>query len=284
MISSNLPSNAANLIASFQSVGQQPVGLENSASRNSPLKPVEQLSSIGRQQFGTREPGSSDLAGNNTLEQNLSPGEAPEEGAVTAESQQEQALEQRRLEQERQEIQELAARDREVRAHEQAHAAVGGQYAGAASFQYERGPDGVRYAVGGEVPIDVGKEATPQETIVKAQIVKRAALAPAEPSPQDRSVAAEASRLESEARRELSLEKSEEQQAEQDVSDTTAPDPQFSSEAAKPDETGAEKKERESALDFVRTADSLISSRLSQGIANTSLSSRSPGSILDQLA
>ena len=50
-------------------------------------------------------------------------------------------------------IRDLSARDREVRAHEQAHASVGGQYAGAASFTYQRGPNGVSYAVGGEVPI-----------------------------------------------------------------------------------------------------------------------------------
>jgi hypothetical protein len=51
---------------------------------------------------------------------------------------------------------ELARRDREVRAHEQAHAAVGGSYAGAPSYTYSRGPDGQRYAVGGEVSIDTG--------------------------------------------------------------------------------------------------------------------------------
>lgn len=103
-------------------------------------------------------------------------------------------------------ISQLAARDREVRAHEQAHMAVGGAYAGAAKYQFQRGPDGVNYAVGGEVPIDVSKAANPEQTIRKAQIVRRAALAPAEPSPQDRLVAAEASRMEMQARQELALE------------------------------------------------------------------------------
>jgi len=60
------------------------------------------------------------------------------------------------------EIQELAARDREVRAHEQAHAAVGGAYAGAPSYQYETGPDGVRYAIAGQVQIDTSKGSTPE--------------------------------------------------------------------------------------------------------------------------
>lgn len=112
-------------------------------------------------------------------------------------------LEQAELAQMQREIASLAARDREVRAHEQAHMAVGGQYAGAAQYQYERGPDGVSYAVAGEVPIDVGRAATPEQTIEKARTVRRAALAPAEPSPQDRQVAAQASRLESEAIQEL---------------------------------------------------------------------------------
>lgn len=115
----------------------------------------------------------------------------------------ERSLEGKQEQQQQREIQVLAQRDREVRAHEQAHAAVGGQYAGAPTYQIQRGPDGVGYAVSGEVPISTGKEATPEATLRKAQVVRRAALAPAEPSPQDRNVAAQASRLEAEARLEL---------------------------------------------------------------------------------
>ncbi|WP_304439581.1 putative metalloprotease CJM1_0395 family protein, partial [Oleiphilus sp. HI0123] len=80
-------------------------------------------------------------------------------------------------------IAELRARDQEVRAHEQAHKAVGGQYAGAASFTYQSGPDGNRYAVGGEVSIDISPIPNdPQATISKMNTVKAAANAPAEPS------------------------------------------------------------------------------------------------------
>lgn len=86
-------------------------------------------------------------------------------------------------------VDELRARDREVRAHEQAHKAVGGPYAGAISYTYQEGPDGKQYAVGGEVPIDVSPEATAEATIAKMRIVIAAALAPAEPSAADRSVA-----------------------------------------------------------------------------------------------
>ncbi len=46
-------------------------------------------------------------------------------------------------------ISKLSARDRVVRAHEAAHQAVGGQYAGAATYTYQTGPDGKQYAIGG---------------------------------------------------------------------------------------------------------------------------------------
>lgn len=101
------------------------------------------------------------------------------------------------------EIQELAARDREVHSHELAHSVAGGRYAGSPSYEFTRGPDGNTYAVNGEVSIDIAPAATPQATIDKMQVVKQAALAPAEPSSQDRQVAAEAARIEAEARREL---------------------------------------------------------------------------------
>jgi len=88
-------------------------------------------------------------------------------------------------------VDQLAARDREVRNHEEAHARVGGQYAGEPSYTYQQGPDGNQYAVGGEVPIDIAPiDGDPEATITKMEIVKAAALAPAEPSGQDRRVAA----------------------------------------------------------------------------------------------
>lgn len=101
-------------------------------------------------------------------------------------------------------IAELANRDREVRAHEQAHAAVGGVHAGSPTYTYTQGPDGKRYASGGEVSIDVGAVANdPQATLSKMEIVIRAALAPAEPSAQDRSVASQAQAQMAVARAEL---------------------------------------------------------------------------------
>jgi hypothetical protein len=114
-------------------------------------------------------------------------------------------------EQELQIIEKMKARDREVRAHEQAHKSVGGQYAGAISFSYQSGPDGRRYAVGGEVPIDVSPiPGNPEATIAKMAIVKAAATAPAQPSTQDIMVASEAGRIMLEAQNDLMLEKTRE--------------------------------------------------------------------------
>ncbi|MDO9620206.1 MAG: putative metalloprotease CJM1_0395 family protein [Pseudomonas sp.] len=106
---------------------------------------------------------------------------------------------QQRLEQ--LEVTKLVSRDQEVRTHEQAHAAIGGRYAGAPSYTYERGPDGKRYAVGGEVGIDTSPiPSDPEATLRKMEVVIRAALAPAEPSAQDRQVAAQAQAQMAEAR------------------------------------------------------------------------------------
>lgn len=104
-------------------------------------------------------------------------------------------------------LSELKARDREVRAHEAAHQSVGGQYAGAVSYVYQRGPDGAQYAVGGEVSIDVAPvQGDPQATIEKMRVVRAAAMAPAEPSAQDRAVAAQAMQIMLQAQTELSQE------------------------------------------------------------------------------
>jgi hypothetical protein len=112
-------------------------------------------------------------------------------------------------------VQKLKQRDREVRAHEHAHMAAGpGVVQGGASFTFQRGPDRQMYAVGGEVKIDTSAESDPDATIRKMQQVKRAALAPAEPSGTDRAVAAQAGRLEAQARQEnIKLEKAETQAA-----------------------------------------------------------------------
>ncbi|AGH47521.1 putative metalloprotease CJM1_0395 family protein [Paraglaciecola psychrophila] len=125
-------------------------------------------------------------------------------GKENAEDKQQQQAEQQ--------LTELKQRDAEVRAHEQAHASLGGQYVSPPQYEYERGPDGRRYAVGGEVSIDISEASTPEETIRKAQQVKAAALSPAVPSAQDLRVASEATQITLEARTQIASAKAEEAQ------------------------------------------------------------------------
>jgi hypothetical protein len=120
------------------------------------------------------------------------------------------------------EVDQLKQTDQEVKSHESAHMAAGaGLVVGGASYQYQRGPDGKMYAVGGEVKIDTSREKDPEDTIRKMQQVKMAALAPSQPSGQDRSVAARASQIEAEARIELTKKKAEEAKQQKSKDDTS---------------------------------------------------------------
>lgn len=102
-------------------------------------------------------------------------------------------------------VAKLKARDQKVRAHEQAHmAAGGGLVRGGASYSYTTGPDGRQYATGGEVALDASPVPDdPRATIAKAERLRAAALAPAEPSPQDLAVAAAAGQMATQAAAEL---------------------------------------------------------------------------------
>jgi hypothetical protein len=108
-------------------------------------------------------------------------------------------------------VAKLKQRDQEVRAHEQAHVAAGGQYAGAPSYEYTTGPDGRRYAVGGEVSIDTSAvPGDPEATVRKLEQVIAAALAPADPSGQDQAVAAAAQKGKLQAQQEARDKRNEE--------------------------------------------------------------------------
>ncbi len=102
---------------------------------------------------------------------------------------------------EEQQLRQMKARDREVRAHEQAHkSAAGGLASGGATFEYQTGPDGKQYAIAGEVQIDTSPVlGNPEATARKAEKIQRAATAPIEPSSQDLQVAAEAFAMKQEA-------------------------------------------------------------------------------------
>ena len=140
-------------------------------------------------------------------------------------------------------VEELRRRDREVRAHELAHLAAAGPHArGGAKFSYQVGPDGRRYAVGGEVPIDVSEvPGNPRATLHKAQAIRRAALAPAHPSSADHAIAAKATRLEAKAQQELLTELHHGRQSIQHIHaagepcDVCMSQPKATTEAAIPD-------------------------------------------------
>ncbi|MGR9015042.1 MAG: putative metalloprotease CJM1_0395 family protein [Gammaproteobacteria bacterium] len=110
-------------------------------------------------------------------------------------------------------VNELKKIDTDVRAHEAAHlAAAGGIATSGVSFNYQQGPDGIRYAIGGEVSIDTSSvSGDPAATIRKAETIRRAALAPAQPSGADMQAAASATAMAARAQVEL-LQKNQETQ------------------------------------------------------------------------
>jgi hypothetical protein len=197
---------------------------ENAASRRTNIEQPGRLEAEQSLQAASPRPSASETSVDETEQSGRS-----QESDSDLRLEQQQEAEARRtrneevkLEQDLELIRELTARDQEVRNHEQAHQAVGGQYAGAMEFTFQRGPDGKRYAVGGEVSINTSKiPGDPQATLQKADQIRRAALAPAEPSNQDRQVAALASQMSIEAQNEIrqverqEIEKAAEERAEQ---------------------------------------------------------------------
>ena len=168
-------------------------------------------------------------------------------------------------EEELKEVQELKQRDIEVRAHEAAHLAAAGQYAqGGANFTLQRGPDGKSYAIGGSVSIDTSAEADPEATIRKADQIRRAALAPAEPSGQDRSVAANAAKLKLKAQVELAqiqrtetIEESVKEDAVEGSGKVTIPPPQAAN-PAQGTEVNTNPAEAKSGVEQLKSAAALL--------------------------
>ncbi len=133
---------------------------------------------------------------------------------VSAEDKEKEAAEKLKVKQDEVILRQLRDRDREVRAHEGAHVAAGAELVrGGPSFTLQRGPDGRSYAIGGEVQLDVSAVADdPEATLIKAARIRGAALAPAEPSSQDRRVASNANQLASRARVDIAVLRREETQ------------------------------------------------------------------------
>jgi len=199
-------------VALNQSAAEKGVASERDKART-PVQDNEFINFVSLQEQQEQE---ETTIGDSGQDPNQSSEQAPEQGAQASqeptrelgeEEEQDPRQEQReRAEQlaHEQEVQALQSRDQEVRAHELAHASVGGSTTGSPSYTFEVGPDGRRYAVGGEVSVDLSPvSGDPQATIAKMQKVYAAALAPADPSSQDRQVAATASRVILQAQSEL---------------------------------------------------------------------------------
>lgn len=133
-----------------------------------------------------------------------------------------------------QEILQLKQRDQEVRTHEQAHAATGGASTGAPSYEFKIGPDGKKYAVNGEVSVNVSPiKGDPTATIAKMERVHAAALAPVSPSGQDRRVAAQAIQLSTQAQADLvALQKEESSQTSEKESRVSSKEAEQSKESS----------------------------------------------------
>jgi hypothetical protein len=192
--------------ATYQPAGRQVVGQESAELKSSSFRAAEQLAEAFRQQ-NRRAP--EDKPAQDAEENRVSSRAA--KSPVDEREQRQQRAQKEQRETEQKVIEQLSARDREVRAHEQAHAAVGGQYASSPTYTYQRGPDGVSYAVGGEVKIDTSPIPNdPEATLRKAEQIARAAGAPADPSGQDRAVAAQAAKMAQQARIEINQKAREE--------------------------------------------------------------------------
>ncbi len=128
---------------------------------------------------------------------------APERGGAARDAQTDAAGLKLTPEQQKQ-VLELKQRDQEVRTHEQAHVgASGGVSVSGPTYSYQQGPDGKQYAIGGEVQIDTSEESDPHASLIKARQIQAAANAPANPSAQDKAVAAEGAAMAAKAQREI---------------------------------------------------------------------------------
>lgn len=100
---------------------------------------------------------------------------------------------------------ELTREDREVRTHELAHFYTGRPYTAEPEYWFVVGPLGKRFAVAGHVRFDLTPIAgNLNATLTKYEALRRAARAPAMPSPYDLKVATELDRAIAKLRNEMS--------------------------------------------------------------------------------
>ena len=184
-ISTTKPFISQNYQNQFSAYGYQGISSQKKDNEN-PNTQVNNGSSENKNDFNKDNNSikSSDKTNSDNLDNSLEKGKTSDKGSSKTAGLTEKEL---RI------LEALKARDTKVRRHEMAHIAAGGQYiTSGAHFQYEKGPDGNNYAVAGDVSIDTSPvPGDPEATIAKMHKVEQAALAPAEPSPQDKKVAAE---------------------------------------------------------------------------------------------
>ena len=203
----NAPSNAKQRNTDIPSP-LEVVQSTNSLVDGRTLVAAQELSDQNKQQSGQQ-------SGQQSSEGEANPNDSPDGKQIQSSPANPQGLSEEQLKQ----VRDLKKIDREVRAHERSHQNAAPELTGPASFQTVRGPDGKLYAVGGEVSIDTGEAATPEATIQKLKRVIKAALAPLEPSSQDRKVAAQARGEISEARGEIRQEKAQERRETQEAAE-----------------------------------------------------------------
>ncbi|MDX6017947.1 putative metalloprotease CJM1_0395 family protein [Shewanella indica] len=178
---------------SANSMGEAEQDFDNTSGSSSSRSSSQAGSEVKEGDYGAARQSTGEP--NTTSAAEPKPDEAQQKQQQNRESREQQALER--------EIDSLMKRDTQVRSHEQAHAAVGGIHAGQPAFEFEKGPDGKRYAVEGEVQIDVSVvNGDPLATMAKMKQVYAAAMAPVAPSMADIRVAAEAMRKYNQAREE----------------------------------------------------------------------------------
>lgn len=243
--------------AVFAAEGRPVVGEANGENLTPSFAPVTDATETPRAENPTRDPVATEKqTQDEPVRQNLRRERQQASDDVelrqeqqAAESRQTEEAAQEQLKFEQAQIQQLASRDREVRAHEQAHRSVGGQFAGPVSLDLTRGPDGRAYAVSGEVSISLSSVAgDPQATIAKLEQVQRAALAPAEPSSQDRQVAATAGQGVLEAQAQLQQQKIDEQRAGQEARDVASAEAKAEKEAEEKQRLARETDAEEQAM------------------------------------
>ena len=149
-------------------------------------------------------------------------------------------------------VDELEQIQREVIAHEAAHQAAAGEFGGGVSYSYTQGPDGKSYITGGEVPIKLKQGSTPEETLRNMQQVQQAANAPADPSGQDRSVAARAAALAAKARAQIARENKEDSDGEEHPSKVAEGTPIFGQVSQEDEQNDPEKNGVASVLASVK--------------------------------